>query len=75
MTELFIQNFQIKVSDILLIVVGKLTYSEQLLINKIKVESKKQNKGRIFIVHNLQEFRTIEQVQNYSISGIKSFIF
>ena len=43
MTELFLQNFIIMVSDILLIVVGKLTYSEQLLINKIKVESKKQN--------------------------------
>jgi hypothetical protein len=65
MTELFLQNFIIMVSDILLIVVGKLTYSEQLLINKIKVESKKQNKGRIFIIHNLQEFRAVEQVQDY----------
>jgi len=65
MTELFLQNFIIKVSDILLIVVGKLTYSEQLLINKIKVESKKQDKGRIFIIHNLQEFRAVEQVQDY----------
>ena len=65
MTELFLQHFIIRVSDILLIVVGKLTYSEQLLINKIKVESKKQNKGRIFIIHNLQGFRTVEQVQDY----------
>ena len=65
MTELFLENLIIKVSDILLIVVGKLTYSEQLLINKIKVESKKQNKGKIFIIHNLQEFRTKEQVENY----------
>ena len=65
MTELFLENFIIRTSDILLIVVGKLTYSEQLLINKIKVESKKQNKGKIFIIHNLQEFRTKEQVENY----------
>jgi len=65
MTELFLENLIIKVSDILLIVVGKLTYSEQLLINKIKVESKKQNKGKIFIIHNLQEFRTKEQVEDY----------
>ena len=36
MTELFLQNFIIKESDILFLVVGKLTYSEQLLINKIK---------------------------------------
>ena len=38
MTELFLQNLIIEVSDILFIVVGKLTYSEQLLINKIKME-------------------------------------
>jgi hypothetical protein len=65
MTELFLENFIIEVSDILLIVVGKLTYSEQLLINKIKEESKKKNKATIFIIHNLQEFRTVEQVENY----------
>jgi len=65
MTELFLQNFIIKESDILLLVVGKLTYSEQLLINKIKEESKRQNKGRILIIHNLQEFRTKEQVEDY----------
>ena len=53
MTELFLENFIIKYSDILLVVVGKLTYSEQLLINKIKVENISQNKGRIFIIHNL----------------------
>ena len=66
MTELFLENLIIKVSDILLLVVGKLTYSEQLLINKIKVESQRQNKGRIFIVHNLQEFRLVDQVEKYS---------
>ena len=65
MTELFLENFIIKVSHILLVVVGKLTYSEQILINKVKVESKKQNKERIFIIHNLQDFRTREQVENY----------
>ena len=64
-TELFLQNLIINISDILLIVVGKLTYSEQLLINKIKIEAKKQNKGRLIIIHNLQEFRTKEQVEDY----------
>ena len=44
---------------------GKLTYSEQLLINKVKVESKKQKIGKIFIIHNLQEFRTRDQVEDY----------
>ena len=65
MREFFLQSFIIKESDILLIVVGKLTYSEQLLINKIKEESKKLKKTKIFIIHNLQEFRTKEQVQDY----------
>ena len=65
MTELLLESLIIKFSGILLIVVGKLTYSEQLLINKIKIESKKQNKVRMIIIHNLQEFRTKEQVKNY----------
>ena len=64
-TELFLENFIVKVSDILLLVVGKLTYSEQKLIIKIKDECKKQNKSKIFIIHNLQEFIKVEQVRNY----------
>ena len=65
MTELFLENLIINISDILLVVVGQLTFSEQLLINKIKEECKKQNKGKIFIVHNLQEFFTKEQIEEY----------
>ena len=65
MTEFFLTYFIIRFSDILLIVVGELTYSEQLLINKIKVESQRQNKGKIFIIHNLKEFITVKQVQDY----------
>lgn len=65
MTELFIQDFIIQNSDILLLVVGILTYSEQLLINKIKYESKIRKRDSIIIVHNLQNFRKKEQVENY----------
>ena len=36
MTELFLQNYIIHNSDILIIVVGLLTYSEQKLLNRIK---------------------------------------
>ena len=64
MTELFLQNLIININNILLIVVGKLTYSEQLLINKIKEESKKLKKTKIFIIHNLQEFRSKEQIED-----------
>ena len=49
-TELFLQNYIIKNSDILLIVVGIMTYSEQKLLNKIKLQLKnsKYNKN-IFV--------------------------
>ena len=39
-TELFLQDFIIKESDVLLVVIGILTYSEQKLINKIKLLQK-----------------------------------
>ena len=65
MTEVFLQNFIINNSDILLLVVGIMSYSEQLLINKIKNECKELKKEKLFIVHNLQSFRKVEQVENY----------
>ena len=65
MTEMFITNFILKNSDIVLLVVGELTYSEQLLIDKIKEESKKLKLKKIFIVHNLQTLRKKEQVKQY----------
>ena len=71
MTELFLTNLIINISDILLVVVGKLTFSEQLLINKVKEDCKKQNKGKIFIVHNLQEFSFVEQVEKYIENTLK----
>ena len=66
-TELYLQNFIINYSDILILVVGVLTYSEQLLINKIKQEIRKNEKDREFfiIVHNLQTFIEAEQVEDY----------
>ena len=65
-TELFLQNYIINNSDILLIVVGILTYSEQKLLNKIKLQLKnsKYNK-RIFVVHNLITLTKMDQVKEY----------
>ena len=67
-TENFIQNLIIYLSDMILIVVGKITFNEQKLINKIKKEleeneDKKEN--RIFIIHNLMNFQTKSQVQKH----------
>ena len=70
-TELFLQNYIINNSDILIIVVGILTYSEQKLLNRIRTEFLKarnnKNKAQkpLFIIHNLMTYATIEQVEEY----------
>ena len=67
-TELFLQDYIIYNSDILIIVVGILTYSEQKTLNKIKSKLKKEkskNKPSLFIIHNLMNFTTIKQVETY----------
>ena len=65
-TENFIQNLILHFSDMLLIVVGKLTFNEQRLINKIKHELENQNsKKPIFIIHNVMNFHTIAQVEEH----------
>jgi HSP20 family molecular chaperone IbpA len=65
-TELFLQNYIIYYSDILIIVVGILTYSEQILLTKIvnELEKAKINKT-LFIIHNLMSFTKVSQVKNY----------
>ena len=66
-TELFLQNYIIVNSDILLVVVGILTYSEQKLINRIKTEIQRSKLNKtLFIVHNLITYTTIEQVKDYA---------
>ena len=66
LTELFLQKFIIEASDILLLVVGVLTYSEQKLLNKIQ-KMLKQKKGykKLFIIHNLQNFIEEKQIEEY----------
>ena len=70
-TELFLQNFIINNSDILIIVVGILTYSEQKLLNRIRTEILKQNKNKdkankaLYIIHNLMNYTTEKQVEEY----------
>jgi hypothetical protein len=67
-TENFIQNLIIYLSDMILIVVGKITFNEQKLINKIKKEleeNEDQKDNRIYIIHNLMNFQTKSQVQKH----------
>ena len=77
-TENFIQNLIIDISDMILIVVGKLTFNEQRLINKIKkvLESSNQKNKIIYVIHNLINFQTKEQVEEHiKINLLKSASF
>ena len=66
LTELFLQQFIIISSDILLFVVGVLTYSEQKLLNKIqKILKHKKGYKKLFIIHNLQNFIEQKQIEEY----------
>ncbi len=70
-TELFLQNYIINNSSILIAVVGILTYSEQKLLMKIKKEMERTKiKIPLFIIHNLITYTSVEQVENY----IKDFL-
>ena len=64
-TEFFLQNYIIHNSDILIVVVGNLTYSEQKLLNKIKSELRRTKDKTLYVIHNLMTFTTIKQVENY----------
>ena len=65
-TEYFLQNFIMDYSDILIAVVGLLTFQEQKFLNKIKGEiSKLKVRKTLFVIHNLMTLTTYEQVQNY----------
>ena len=68
-TEAFLQSYIIKNSNAILLVVGNLTFSEQKLINKISEDLKSLNlRGKtknLIIIHNLQTYETVAQVENY----------
>ena len=65
-TELFLQNYIINNSDILILVVGILTYSEQKLLNRIKTEIIKNKINKpLFIIHNLMTFFDKKEVEDY----------
>ena len=64
-TEFFLQNYIIHNSDILIVVVGNLTYSEQKLLNKIKSELRRAKEKTLYVIHNLMTFTTVKQVKDY----------
>ena len=60
--EVFILKYVLEYSDIIIAVVGQLTYSEQQLLLRIKRENTRK---KIFIVHNLLYLDTKKQVTDY----------
>lgn len=64
--NIFLQNLIILYSDILLLVVEYLSFSEQKLINTIKNTIKRGNKvKKLIIIHNLKSYIKINDVQHY----------
>ena len=61
LSENFLQKFIIDKSNVLLVVVGNMTLSEQKLLTRIKSQANQQ----IIVIHNLQNFTLIEQVKKY----------
>ena len=65
-TELFLQNYIINNSDILIIVIDSLSFSEQKLLIKIKREMDRAKLTiPLYIIHNLKSFTSVEQVKDY----------
>ena len=68
-TEKFIEDFIIFNSNILILVIGSITLNEQKLMKRIK-NSLRENQ-RLFVIHNLQNFYTKEQVNDYVENTLK----
>jgi len=67
-TERFIEQLIISLSDMIILVIGKLTRTEPRLITRIKNLSKKNEKNKIksiIIVHNLAQYHKIKEVENH----------
>ena len=67
-SEFFIQKFIIYKSNILIIIVGNITLNEQQLLTRVIKEAKDK---QIFVIHNLQNFVTQEQVDDYIENTLK----
>lgn len=62
-TEFFLQSFVTNNSNVLVLIMNAMTNTDQILLNKVK---KQCGKGRkLFVIHNLQNFVTIQQCENY----------
>ena len=71
-TEFFIQDFIIEKSNILIVVVDQLTFSEQKLINSLKIN---KNYDKLFVIHNTQFFEDKNTIKKHIENVVKKSIF
>ena len=69
-TDNFLINFILKKCNFIICVVGFLNYNEQKLLKKLKMKDEEYKKEynkikKIFIIHNLKELSTINEVSQY----------
>ena len=71
-TEKFIEEFIINMSDIMILVVGNITLNEQKILKRIKYSLKnKKNKKYLYVLHNLQNYTNKNQVEDYIENTLK----
>ena len=75
-TEYYIQQFILWKSDIIILLIGSITLSEQKLYARIKSEilTIQENSGKpkkLFVVHNLQNFYRKDDVNDYIENTLK----
>ena len=71
-TEFFLQKFIIWKSNILILVVGSISLTEQKLLSRVRAEVESMDKDKqIYVIHNLKNFSTQEQVNDYIENTLK----
>ena len=71
-TEFFLQKFIIWKSNILILVVGSISLTEQKLLSRVKAEVESMDKDKqIYVIHNLKNYSTQEQVNDYIENTLK----
>ena len=67
-TDYFLQRFVIEKSNVLLVVLGKMTCQDQFFLNKIKkivINNLSNLSKKIIVIHNLFNYDKKEDVENY----------
>ena len=64
LTKMFMQDFIIEYSSIIVIVINKLTVRDQKLLIRIKDQCREDHK-KLIVIHNLSTFTEVTQVKDY----------